>query len=271
MPTRILFVDDEPGIRMTLPAILQQHGFQVTAAASVAEALQRLSSQTFDVLIADLNIGEPGDGFTVVSAMRRTQANCVNIILTGYPAFEHALRAIRAQVDDFIVKPADIPVLLETIEQKLSNPERLHAARNQMLPEFLSQHRDEVVAAVLRRMKADPRLSKLPLSDQDRLDQVETVLTDLLVRLQSEAPEGGANGRGSAGARHGLARKRQGYSLSMLVDDTRAIDAAVYEVVRDNLLDLDVSTLLQDLSRFNDSLERQLQQSLQAYIGERAA
>jgi len=57
----------------------------------------------------------------------------------------------------------------------------------------------------------------------------------------------------------------------MLVDDTRAIDAAVYEVVRDNLLDLDVSTLLQDLSRFNDSLERELQQSLQAFIGERAA
>jgi len=161
--------------------------------------------------------------------------------------------------------------LLETIEQKLSNPERLHADRNQTLPEFLSQHRDEVAAAVLRRMKADPRLSKIPLSDQDRLDQVEAVLTDLLVRLQSESPEGAANRRASAGARHGLARKRQGYSLSMLVDDTRAIDAAVYEVVRDNLLDLDVSTLLQDLSRFNDSLERELQQSLQAFIGERAA
>jgi len=72
-PRRILFVDDEPGIRVTLSAILQANGFQVTSAATVAEALREINSQTFDALISDLNIGEPGDGFTVVSAMRRTQ------------------------------------------------------------------------------------------------------------------------------------------------------------------------------------------------------
>ena len=54
----------------------------------------------------------------------------------------------------------------------------------------------------------------------------------------------------------------------MLVDDIRAIDAAVYEVVRHHLLDIDVSTLLHDLSRLNDALERQLQESLQAFVGE---
>jgi YesN/AraC family two-component response regulator len=41
--------------------------------------------------------------------MRRTKPDCVNLILTGYPAFETALEAIRNQVDDYIVKPAEIP------------------------------------------------------------------------------------------------------------------------------------------------------------------
>ena len=75
---------------------------------NVSDALAAISEDRFDVLIADLNIGMPGDGFTVVSAMRRTQPEAVTIILTGYPAFETALEAIRSQVDDYAVKPANI-------------------------------------------------------------------------------------------------------------------------------------------------------------------
>ena len=98
MRAHILFVDDEPGIRDTLPAILEQHGFQVTVAATVPEALHAITTGKFDVLISDLNIGAAGDGFTVVSAMRRTQPDCVNFILTGYPAFEPHCRPFAARL-----------------------------------------------------------------------------------------------------------------------------------------------------------------------------
>jgi DNA-binding NtrC family response regulator len=60
---RILFVDDEPSIRLTLPAVLEEHGFEVSIAGSVAEALSKINSSRFDVLLSDLNIGEDGDGF----------------------------------------------------------------------------------------------------------------------------------------------------------------------------------------------------------------
>ena len=105
MKNRVLFVDDESAIRVTLPAILEMRGFEVTVAATVPEALDAIRSKTFDVLLSDLNIGEPGDGFTVVSAMRRTQPNCRTIILTGFPDFDKALRSIREQADDYVVKP----------------------------------------------------------------------------------------------------------------------------------------------------------------------
>ena len=95
MQRRLLLVDDEAVIRITLSAILSKHDFEVTAAATVAEALQKITTETFDVLLSDLNIGNPGDGLTVVSAMRRTQPEAVTMILTGYPAFETALEAIR--------------------------------------------------------------------------------------------------------------------------------------------------------------------------------
>ena len=90
----------------------------MSAAATVPEALQKITSQQFEVLLSDLNIGNPGDGLTVVSAMRRTQPEAVTMILTGYPAFETALEAIRQQVDDYI-KAADVPALVRAIESKL--------------------------------------------------------------------------------------------------------------------------------------------------------
>jgi DNA-binding NtrC family response regulator len=112
-------VDDEPGIRLTMPQILEQHGFSVTAVDTVNGALDEITSAQFDVLISDLNFDHPSDGFIVISAMRRTQPNCVIVVLTGYPAFETALEALRNQVDDYLIKPVDAPTLVSLIEKKL--------------------------------------------------------------------------------------------------------------------------------------------------------
>jgi two-component system, response regulator RegA len=112
-------VDDEEGIRHTLPLLLQQRGFDVRVAASVPEALSAIRTQEFDVLLSDLNIGKDGDGFTVVQAMRKVHPNCVTILLTGYPAFESAVQAIHDEVDDYFVKPADLDSLINTMERKL--------------------------------------------------------------------------------------------------------------------------------------------------------
>ena len=116
---RLLFVDDEEGIRETLPLLLKARGFDVRVAASVAEALSQIRAHKFDVLLSDLNIGKDGDGFTVVKAMRRAQPNCVTVLLTGYPGFESALQAIHDEVDDYFVKPAELDSLISTIERKL--------------------------------------------------------------------------------------------------------------------------------------------------------
>ena len=116
---RLLFVDDEEGIRSTLPTILERRGFDVRVAATVPEALSEIRTHEFDVLLSDLNIGEDGDGFSVIRAMRKAHPKCVAILLTGYPAFETAVQAIEDGVDGYLVKPADINSLVSTIERKL--------------------------------------------------------------------------------------------------------------------------------------------------------
>ena len=112
-------MDDEEGIRETLPELLRQRGFDVRVAAIVPEALSEIRTHDFDVLLSDLNIGKDGDGFAVIRAMRKAHPNCVTILLTWYPAFESALQAIHDEVDDYFVKPAELDSLVSTIESKL--------------------------------------------------------------------------------------------------------------------------------------------------------
>ncbi len=117
---RLLLVDDENSIRLTLLPVLQEHGFEVEFAATVQDAIRAIATQKFDALICDLNISAPGDGFEVVGAMRKAVPRSVIVLLTGYPAFESAVAGIHHQVDEYIVKPVDYDLLIEILEKKLA-------------------------------------------------------------------------------------------------------------------------------------------------------
>lgn len=262
---RILLVDDEPNILLTLAVILRQEGYTVTTAPTVAEALRAIGAQPFDALIADLNIGEPGDGFTVVSAMRRTHPHCVNLILTGYPAFETALQAIRNQVDDYLVKPADVRELVKSLEAKLNNPRQAGAMAIQPLAEFLRENAPEISQRALAAMKSHPRLAAIPLSDEQRLDHVPGLLTGIVEQLQSEDPDRPRKALLQDGAKHGAVRRRQKYSQDMLVEDMRVIDQSIYDVVQNGLLKLDLSRLIPDLRNVNGTLATHLKESIKGF------
>ena len=117
---RILFVDDEPSIRTTLAIILQRYGFIVTVAATVAEALEKMKKQQFDLLLSDLNIEGERDGYTVIRAMRDANPDCINIILTGYPDEESAAEGLKLGIDDYIAKPANADALVAMLAEKLT-------------------------------------------------------------------------------------------------------------------------------------------------------
>jgi len=51
--------------------------------------------------------------------MRKANPDAVTILLTGYPAFESAVRSIRVEVDDYFTKPADLDAIVSTIDRKL--------------------------------------------------------------------------------------------------------------------------------------------------------
>jgi len=264
-PPRLLFVDDEVGIRLTLSAILQQHGFDVTSAASVPEALGLIGKNRYDVLLSDLNIGEPGDGFTVVSAMRRLQPQAATFILTGYPDFESALLAIRNQVDDYFTKPADVKALVRAITTRLTQvvaePATVPLRR---VSDILRENADLICDQWLQAVGKNSDLSRVQLTREERKDHVPAVLQELIRRVEQDSAHTSQHAV-SAAKEHGDERFRQGYTAAQVVLEARLLQRCVTSNVQANLLGVDLSTLIVDLVAIGESLASLLETSIRAF------
>lgn len=261
--SRVLFLDDEESIRATLPLMLEAYGFAVTSTGTVPDALRLISQEKFDVLIADLNVGNAGDGFTVVSAMRRTQPAAVNFILTGYPAFETALEAIRQQVDDYLLKPTEIESLVQTIQAKLTDRKPTHGIQPKRLPDIIEENLNSIVKHWLTTVKKDPEISAIPLSDPDRQDHVPRLLQQSLERARGKqrTPEDT-----DAAQLHGAIRRKQGYSIPLVVREARILLRALADCVQENLLAIEVSHLIPDMAKIWETITTELEISVKAFV-----
>jgi len=262
--TRILFADDEPAIRMTLPAILQQEGFEVAVAATVAEALAYINRESFDVLLADLNIGERGDGFTLISAMRRVQPQAVTLILTGYPDFETALQAIRNQVDDYLTKPADIRNLVATIKEKAANPRRVPPMQIKRVSMILRESADEIVNEWLEETNKNTILSSLELSRKERLDHIRLMIEELAKRIEA-SPSVIADNDKQAATKHGQERFEQGYTVRRIAIEARLLHGVISRVLHKHLLSIDMSTCISDIMLMGEGLHEEFEESIRAF------
>src|ERR1700735_86007 len=159
---KILLVDDDETIRETLSAILENSGFQVVVAANVNGALSLIGSQTFDVLLSDLHMPGPGDGLTVVSAMRHANPKALTLILSSYPAMKEAVAAILLQADDVLVKPMAVVMLVDLIRGRLKQrtiPARVISS----VADILEEETQSTISDWLLRVELEPDIITVPL------------------------------------------------------------------------------------------------------------
>jgi len=260
---RLLFVDDEPNIRLTLSMYLEEQGFSVRTVATVPEALSLITQEEFDILIADLNVGQAGDGFTIVSAMRRTQPGAVTFILTGYPAFETALEAIRLQVDDYITKPADPDTLVGKIRAKLAEPKREHYVNSKRLSQVVKENIPEITESWLEAVRADPMLGTIPISDDARTDHIPRVL-EVTLRISRGEQIGELDTHSARD--HGVVRRKQGYTVPLLIRETRLLDEVIADCMQQNLLVIEISYLIPDMITIHQTIQKLLEESVSAFL-----
>ncbi|MGZ3304241.1 MAG: ActR/PrrA/RegA family redox response regulator transcription factor [Asticcacaulis sp.] len=107
LPDRsLLLMDDDAPFRGRLARALEGRGFTVTAAESIAEALQIIDTAPPAFAVMDMRL-EDGNGLMAVEALHRKRPDARAIMLTGYGNIATAVAAVKSGAIDYLSKPAD--------------------------------------------------------------------------------------------------------------------------------------------------------------------
>ena len=121
MPRRILLVEDEPGLVLTLTDRLTREGYDVESVSDGSTALTRASGGGFDLVLLDVMI--PGmNGFDVCQALRRRGVDTPVIMLTARGQLVDRVVCLKIGADDYVTKPFETVELLARIEARLRRP-----------------------------------------------------------------------------------------------------------------------------------------------------
>jgi DNA-binding response OmpR family regulator len=265
---RVLLVDDDEAVREVMTLTLTDKGFDVIPAASVVEALKLITTESFDVLITDLHMPNPSDGFTVVTAMRHSQPEALTLLVSGYPDVKSAMEAILLEADHIIVKPFGAANLAELVHEKLQTRKPSAQTPKERVASILERCQSGIVENWLARVKKDDRLNHIPLTDEERTAYLPKLLEDLIVRLREPIIAGEESSAlvSSAAIAHGAIRRRQGYTPGMLVHDSRILQVTLFGMLQSNLSALDFSLLLPDVMTIADEVDSQLTQVMESYM-----
>src|SRR5580658_4608676 len=231
---RVLLVDDDDLTRETLKKILELSHFVVTSAANVTEAIHCIDTQRFDVLLSDLHMPGPGDGFTVISAMRHKHPNAVTLLFTGFPALKEAMDAILLQADEVLVKPMPIPAMVALIRERLEKRGTRRSSNTERVASILERDAPITIANWLAAVNSDKELSCIPLSDDQRTGHLPQLFRELVQRLR--VPRSLGTKQASEGAvKHGGIRQTQGYSIPMIIEESRILQVSIFNTLQSNL------------------------------------
>jgi two-component system, OmpR family, alkaline phosphatase synthesis response regulator PhoP len=118
MTPRILLVEDEPGLVLTLSDLLSVEGYVVETAPDGPAGLKRATAEPFDLVILDVML--PGkNGFEVCRELRRQGKDVAILMLTAKSQLTDRVVGLKLGADDYVTKPFEPPELLARIEALL--------------------------------------------------------------------------------------------------------------------------------------------------------
>ncbi|MBJ6762531.1 sigma-54-dependent Fis family transcriptional regulator [Myxococcaceae bacterium JPH2] len=114
--TRILLVDDEPGVRLGMRGYLTAHGFDVDEATSLAEAQEAFRTHRPDAAVVDYRLPD-GTALELLPRLKEIDAAVPLVVLTGHGSIELAVQAVKEGAEQFLTKPVELAVLRVVLER----------------------------------------------------------------------------------------------------------------------------------------------------------
>ena len=116
--SKVLVVDDEKSIRLSVQALLQEASYDVDTAEDAQNAREHLDATDYDVVVSDIVL--PGaSGVTLLKAIRNTSPDVQVIMMTGEPGIESAAESVRSGACDYLTKPVGKNAILRSVSNAL--------------------------------------------------------------------------------------------------------------------------------------------------------
>jgi two-component system, NtrC family, nitrogen regulation response regulator NtrX len=103
-------------MRKMLSEVLSDEGYSVETASNGKDAVKACEKMPFDVTLVDIELPDI-KGTELLIKIKAIQPKTVNIIITGHPSIENAMKAVNQKADGYILKPFEIPVLIQTMKK----------------------------------------------------------------------------------------------------------------------------------------------------------
>jgi DNA-binding response OmpR family regulator len=197
MRRRILLVDDEVAVLLTLKAVLEISGFDVDTAASGREGVSKLHTREYHMLITDMRMEHDVAGIEVIKAARAAAYHPAVALLTAFPVAEEDWQEMGA--DQLLVKPMHTRILLQQIEDLIASHERKLAELG-----LTSATTNSTQSVAAKKASAKKTPAKKPATKKAKR---ATAKKPGATKKKAVAKKSAANARKSAGKTKTLAKK----------------------------------------------------------------
>lgn len=263
---KVLLVDDDDTDLLLTRRALEKQNCEVVTAKSVNEAFRQITSQSFDVLLTDLHMPEPGDGFSVVTVMRHCQPDALTLVASDFPDVQKAMNAIVLQADAVLVKPFDARQLPRLVSKKRLTAKLPPAPVKEAVATILEREVQTLMQRWLGRVEQVKELAALPLAADERTAYLPEIVKSIDTRLRIVRTVEVIDRPSPAAVAHGQVRYRQGYTAPLIVQESRLLQVSIFETIQSNLAVVDFSTVVPDIMIIADEVDSQLKQTITSFL-----
>jgi CheY-like chemotaxis protein len=263
---KVLLVDDDHNDLFLTRKSLESNDCEVVSATTVPEALKQIASQRFDVLITDLHMPEPGDGFAVVTAMRHFQPDVVNLVCSGYPDVQRSMAAILLQADEVLVKPFAADQLAALVDKTKVTSRPFSPPPKEVVASILDRDLDITIQRWLSRVEEIPELAALSITAKERTKYLPAMMAAITARLRADRAIKPTDAASPDAVAHGQVRYTQGYTAPMIVQESRMLQVCIFETIERNLSTVDFTKVLPDIMIIADEVDWQLKQAIDSFL-----
>jgi hypothetical protein len=192
--------------------------------------------------------------------------NSLNAVLTANECqvttatnVSEAPQFIASETSDVLPSDLDMPGAIRT---------QLHWCSR--VASILERETSATIKDWFDRVEREDELTCVPLNKEQRTGHLPKLLQELIQRLRVPR-ELGTKQVSEAAVEHGKIRQSQGYSLPMIVEESRILQVSIFHTLRNNLSSVDFSLLLTDVMTIADECDSQLKQALVSFMGQQEA